>query len=620
MIATRFWVGLLGLALSVAALVAYLAVSMHDRLGVRLAAEGLSADSRVVSWYLKNSARESAAQLIRFTASDTVARALSSASRADHAADIDQGTRRQLKSALTKIAQEIPKDEAFDAVFAVSQSGEVVASIGFEQASDAEFELGGYPVVADALHGYVRDDTLVLDRVYRVSARPVEFELGQLPAGAIVGARLVDDRFAAEISERTGAAVAFYAGGRRVALGVPSTFDRSGLDQIVTDLPSLDHDNDYKDKGRTDVHQFADGLAVVYSRLPGEAWQLGAGYAVAREAPRLLGIGGVLKQADSKDKEAVSRLALVAIALVGIGIGLGLSLLEYTLPLNAFKRQIKALASGQATHVAVDRMRGPYRQLALDLNLALDRTPRSAVGDDAAVAVAFDQVFGDPPASSSMSAFGVPGSAPPGSFAASAPASAEFAAGAGAGQYGQVSAAGGFDYGAPAAGFGQAFPGGPLDSRGGAANAGAPPRRGRPVQQPAATAPVGGGYPMTAGAAAVALPPTLPDADLGHSPMPPLVATMGGLSMGHAPAGDPAHAVSNGTDDVEPDWMQVYHEFVRLKQDCGEAVEGFTFERFTATLRKNRDTLMREHGVQRVHFSAYVKQGRAALKAKPVRE
>jgi len=606
MIATRFWVGLLGLALSVAALVAYLAVSMHDRLGVRLAAEGLSADSRVVSWYLKNSAREGAAQLIRFTASDTVARSLSSANRAERAADIDAGTRRQLKSALTKIAQEIPKDEAFDAVFAVSQSGEVVASIGFDQATDAEFELGGYPVVADALHGYVRDDTLILDRVYRVSARPVEFELGQLPAGAIVGARLVDDRFAADLSERTGAAVAFYAGGRRVALGVPSTFDRSGLDQIVTDLPSLDQDKDYKDKGRTDVHQFADGLAVVYARLPGEAWQLGAGYAVARQAPRLLGIGGVLKQADSKDKEAVSTLALVAIALVSIGIGLGLSLLEYTRPLNAFKGQIKALASGTSTHVTVDRMRGPFRQLALDLNLALDRTPRSAGGDEA-VAVAFDQVFGDPPASSSMSAFGVPGSAPPGSFAGAAPVSAAVAAGAG--QYGQVAAAGGFDYGVPAAGFG-------------AANAGAPPRRGRSVQQqPAATAPMGGGsYPMTAGAAAVAFPPTLPDADPVHAPMPPVVAALDSTLMGQGPAGDPVHDASNGMGDLEPDWMQVYHDFVRVKQECGEAVEGFTFERFTATLRKNRDTLMREHGVQRVHFSAYVKQGRAALKAKPVRE
>ena len=595
MIASRFWVVLLGLLLSAAALVAYLAVSMHDRLGVRLAAEGLSADSRVVSWYLKNSAREAAAQLIRFAGNDGVARSLSSTSRAERAEDIDAGTRRQLKGTLTKIAQELPKDEAFDAVFAVSQSGEVVASIGFDQASDPEFELGGYPVVADALHGYVRDDTLLLDRVYRVVARPVEFELGQLPAGAIVGIRVVDDRFAAELSERTGAAVAFYAGARRVALGVPSTFDRSGLDQIVTDLPSLEKDTDYRDKGRTDVHPFADGLAVVYARLPGEAWRLGVGYAVARQAPRVLGIGGVLKQADAKDKEAVSRLLLLGIAVLSVGLGLGLIFVEYTLPLGAFKRQVKALSSGSISQLTVDRMRGPFRQLSLDLNLALDRVPRSSVGEDGAVAVGFDQVFGDAaPSSASMTAFGVPGSVPPGSFAG-LPASAQVAAP----QYGQVSAAvGGFDFAPPGAAA--------LASARGAI----PPRRTtRSAQQPAAQAEA---FPITAGAAAVAFPPALPEPEL--APVPPRIAA---VEARDAAAGDPA---VNGDADHEPEWMQVYHDFVRLKQDCGEAVEGFTFERFTQTLRKNRDTLMREHGVQRVHFSAYVKQGRAALKAKPVRD
>lgn len=579
MIATRFWIGLLGLTLSVAALVAYLAVSMHDRLGVRLAAEGLSADSRVVSWYLKNSAREGAAQLIRFAGNDTVARTLAGASRADRG-DIDSATRRQLKSTLSKIAQELPKDEAFDAIFAVSQTGEVVASIGFDQASDPEFELGGYPVVADALHGYVRDDTLVLDRLYRIMARPVEFELGQLPAGAIVGARVVDDRFAAELSERTGAAVAFYNGGRRIALGAPSTFDRSGLDQIVTDLPSLEKDTDYRDKGRTDVHPFPDGLAVVYARLPGEAWKLGAGYAVARHAPRVQGIGGVLKQADSKDKEAVSTLVLLAIAVVSIGVGLALSFLEYTLPLKAFRQQIKALSGGKATQLTVDRMRGPFRQLALDLNLALDRAPRSTLGDEAPIAVGFDQVFGDAPASSPpMAAFGVPGSVPPGSFAGLPPASTEVASP----QYGQVvTSAVGFD----AAGARGAIP---------------PRRAGRSVQQPMAQAEPA--FPMAAGGAAVALAQPVVQAE--QAPMAPHVAPV---------------AAVNGASDVEPEWTQVYNDFVRLKQDCGEATEGFTFERFTQELRKNRDKLRRDHGVQRVHFSAYIKQGRAALKAKPIRE
>lgn len=601
MIASRFWVVVLGLLLSGAALVAYLAVSMHDRLGVRLAAEGLSADSRVVSWYLKNSAREAAAQLIRFAGNDAVARSLSGASRAERADDIDAGTRRQLKSTLAKIAQELPKDEAFDAVFAVSQSGEVVASFGFDQASDPEFELGGYPVVADALHGYVRDDTLLLDRVYRVVARPVEFELGQLPAGAIVGVRVVDDRFAAELSERTGAAVAFYAAGRRVALGAPRTFDRSGLDQIVTDLPSLEKDADYREKGRTDVHPFADGLAVVYARLPGEAWRLGIGYAVARQAPRVLGIGGVLKQADAKDKEAVNSLLLLGIAVLSIGIGMGLIFVEYTLPIGAFQRQVKALSSGSISQLAVDRMRGPFRQLSLDLNLALDRIPRSSVGEDGAVAVGFDQVFGDTaPASAPMTAFGVPGSVPPGSFAG-LPPSREVAAA----HYGQVTAAvGGFES-APSGAAALASARGAI-----------PPRRPRPAEEPAAHAEA---FPMMAGSAAVAFPPALPEPE--PSPPVPRVAAVDARypAVGHSAANSAAD-LSNGAGEHEPEWMQVYHDFVRLKQDCGEAVEGFTFERFTQTLRKNRDTLMRDHGVQRVHFSAYVKQGRAALKAKPVRD
>ena len=216
MIASRFWFGVLGLALAFAVLVLDLAVSMHDRLGMRMVSEGLLADSRVVSWYLRNAAREDAAQLIRFAANDSVARSLASASRATERAPIDGATRRQLEATLSKIAAEIPKSQRFDAIFAVARSGEVVAHIGFDQAIDSpDFELGGYPVVADALHGYVRDDTLTFDRLYRVVARPVEFELGQLPAGAIVGAHVIDDAFAAELAERTGAAVAFYGGGRR---------------------------------------------------------------------------------------------------------------------------------------------------------------------------------------------------------------------------------------------------------------------------------------------------------------------------------------------------------------------------------------------------------------------
>jgi hypothetical protein len=594
MIASRFWFGVLGLALAFAVLVLELAVSMHDRLGVRMVSEGLLADSRVVSWYLKNAAREDAAQLIRFAANDAVARALASASRAGDPAEIDGATRRQLKATLSKIAGEMSKADGFDAIFAVAQSGEVIAHIGFDQAINSpEFELGGYPVVADALHGYVRDDTLMFDRLYRVVARPVEFEVGQLPAGAVVGAHIVDDAFAAQLADRTGAAVAFYSSGKRLAAGMPSGVDHEGLDQLVTDLPSLDGDKSYQDKGRSEVHDLADGMAVVYARLPGEAWQLGAGYAVARQGYKIAGLSAVLSRADSKDKDAVNSIRLVAIALGAIGIGLLLSFWEYNGPLARFRQQVKALSSGSATRFAAEKLRAPYRQLGLDLNLTLDRGARSGGGDEAPISIGFEQMFGEAGSQSSMSAFGVPPSSPP---SGTAPIEA------------------------PGLQSAQAVP-----------PAASPPRRPpRSAAQPVAAPPVAA---MASAADAASLEPAHTASYSGGT-----VVGLGSFSssardisypnvpspVDNGSAGSGLNAITddavNGTQEYEPEWTQVYQDFVRIKQDCGEAVEGFTFERFTQTLRKNRDTLMREHGVQHVQFSAYVKQGRAALKAKPVRQ
>lgn len=597
MIATRFWLGIVGLALAFAMLVGQLAVSMHDRLGMRMVSEGLAADSRVVSWYLRNAAREDASQLIRFVANDAVARALASASRASDPSDIDGATRRQLKSTLSKIAAEMQRADAFDAVFAVAQSGEVIAHIGFDQAAGSpEFELGGYPVVADALHGYVRDDTLQLDRLYRVVARPVEFELGQLPAGAIVGARVIDDGFASALAERTGAAVAFYASGRRQAAGLPPGIQLDGLDQIVSDLPSLAGDADYAEKGRSSVHELPDGMAVIYSRLPGEAWQLGAGYVVARQGYEVGGLRGVLSQADSKDKEAIQTLLLIAVAVGSIGIGLLLSVWEYNGPLNAFRRQIKSLSTGAGARFAAEKLRAPFRQLGLDLNLALDRVARAG-GDGAPISIGFEQMFGEAGSQPSMSAFGVPPSVPPISPAEAAKPAATSGAFVSAG--------------------------------------GAPPRRPpRNAQQPAApavpAAPSPGGFSDALFAAPTGgtvmgigdfpsiapVVPNDPHYGLGSGIAAQAMAMPAdGQHGGHVNGNGNGH----GNDVIEPEWTQVYQDFVRIKQDCGEAVEGFTFERFTQTLRKNRDTLMREHGVQQVQFSAYVKQGRAALKAKPVR-
>lgn len=62
------------------------------------------------------------------------------------------------------------------------------------------------------------------------------------------------------------------------------------LDAITTDLDAVEQDKDYKEKGRSSTRVLRDNLAVVYSLIPGESWELGAGFAVGRQA-ELIGPG-----------------------------------------------------------------------------------------------------------------------------------------------------------------------------------------------------------------------------------------------------------------------------------------------------------------------------------------
>ena len=69
----------------------------------------------------------------------------------------------------------------------------------------------------------------------------------------------------------------------------------------------------------------------------------------------------------------------------------------------------------------------------------------------------------------------------------------------------------------------------------------------------------------------------------------------------------------------EAQWTGVHQEFLRLRTDCGESVDGLTWERFRDKLRKNRDALAQKYACRTVRFQVYVKDGKAALKATPIR-
>jgi len=407
MVLSRFWYVLLGLFLGLSVFLLSIATSMYNRAGARAMGEALSSDSQVVAWYLRDDARQRSGRLIQFGVDPDIAKYLQKST--DSEAKVPDEARDKLLAALKKVNNTIPRDEQFDAVFAVDQAGRVVAHLGYEQASGlSDFELGGYPVVADALRGYVRDDTLILDRIYRVVARPVEYDMGSLPAGAIIGARIVDDRFARELSSRTGAAIAFYANGDRASSGAPEGFAVGNLDQIVGDMASLEQDPEYKEKGRSKVRTIGGMLGVQYSRLPGEAWQLGGGFAVARLPVAVDGLFGFFKTADDKDKQQAKLPIAIAVAVAAAAIGILFSVLEHTRPLAIFKSEAQRLAKGEIDQLQPSRFRGVFRKIASDLNDGMDQVlakgggPRRGPAD-------MKQVLGNIPDQPQMSAFSFPG-------------------------------------------------------------------------------------------------------------------------------------------------------------------------------------------------------------------
>jgi hypothetical protein len=73
----------------------------------------------------------------------------------------------------------------------------------------------------------------------------------------------------------------------------------------------------------------------------------------------------------------------------------------------------------------------------------------------------------------------------------------------------------------------------------------------------------------------------------------------------------------------EPDegtyFRQIFDQFVSTKKQCGERTDNLQFERFSQTLKRNRDALIERYGCKTVRFQVYVKEGKAALKATPVR-
>lgn len=111
--------------------------------------------------------------------------------------------------------------------------------------------------------------------------------------------------------------------------------------------------------------------------------------------------------------------------------------------------------------------------------------------------------------------------------------------------------------------------------------------------------------PAARPAAAAATPsPRSAEIEAPTAPRPPVAVDASAASS------DPRNAY----------YREVYDEFLQVKMACGEPTNNFSFDKFAKKLAKNSsDILKKRPEVEDVRFSVYVKDGKAALKAKIIK-
>jgi hypothetical protein len=324
---------------------------------------------------------------------------------------------------------------------------------------------------------------------------------------------------------------------------------------------------------------------------------------VARVARPLLKPWAFIQRADDKDKKTVPFSIPVTVFLVAAVLGLVFSVFEHTRPLRRFRGEAARFAKGQIDQLTPSRFRGMYREIASNINDGTDKV--AAKGGVPRRAADLEQVLGPIPSQPAMSAFSLPQDSPSGVGAVpSDRASAPRTPG-----------------GAPMPPTPRA---GPPTARDSSSTAASPPA--------APSGPIAPPVPKSG----ARMPVAKPGPAAGRPPMSgPAAVSEGGAAapLSHddmADEDEDATVVSQvppellgmpsgGYEDEASDWRHVFDEFVRIKKQCGEPAN-VNYEKFLNTLRKNRDQLLQHHHCKRVKFSVYVKDGKAALKASPVKE
>jgi hypothetical protein len=589
MFLSKIWFILVGLLAGVAVTAAFVAPRPADRHIEQLEGQRLDRAQYAAEQMLKNDARRWIDYVAKLGRDAHLTEALDSSSRgAGEPKALHDTVRARLKAL-------VPDRAAIgvESLIAVDNKGRVVARVGDDEGEYGE-SLAGAEVVGDALRGYLSDDVWGAGgRLRRVGAAPVTSKSRDRIVGAVVVAVETGKHLAEMWKRNLDVDVAIVLGKNVVSSTLPEA--------LLGQLPELieQHATEIANHKRTRALSLEMGnkrMLVVAAPFVGEASEQRAYYVLVNEKSPESDPWLLLLKTSSDDLRwgRFPWLSLGLGMLAMIGIGLLLQRIEVESPLKRLRSEVHSLSRNEIQKIQDTKYGGKLGGIARDINATVEHfthapPPKSEVAKKDIAAIldrggsadgqSFDVSRAKPaapvhpptPASVAATLFGAP-KLPPTAGVTPPPAAPP----------------------APP----------PLQA----------PAPARSLPPPALPSRVdtlsssGDEFAPVSSSAIIEAPDVAPPRrDVPPPPVP----------VAPAPA---APIVASGPKDEEAAHFQrVFEEYIALRAKCGESTASVAADKFFAKLQSNRDQLIAKYGCRTARFSVYVKDGKAAIKATPVR-
>ncbi|MCB9707778.1 MAG: hypothetical protein H6714_03155 [Myxococcales bacterium] len=604
MLLTRLWIILLATTLVFAVGSLFVAGSIVERERDVALNEVLARDRKIADALLKNEARLRIDDLAAFAINDEIKQILRSS------AQREPDKLKVLNSRLVVLLGEINKklgEMDADLLFAVDQRGVIVAQLGANR-SQFGSSLEMFPTVQAALGGRLRDDVwLYSGSVYRMAARPVVLNGDYV--GAIVHGKRIDDAFAQKLSSILGgASVAFFRGTDILARFQPREVSAAPNEsQLKAALVTALADPKLRTGTSSGFIPLDNTGRAVYTWMTGPLRSLQVGYAIGRPLQHIDGSFTLLSGAARGDVRAVPIILLIGAWCILAAIGMGCIWLERDRAMRRFEHAAEAFAKQQTERLSPIGFHGAMRRIIEAFNSGMEHVLEKKRGSRKRENLS--EILGPTVAPVTGGGFfDFPKEEP------TVPAGTDHAAKAGFIVPDPVSKP-------------RPPPPPPPKSRPGTApyqHAVALPSA--PHTHPGSEAPTSSktAEEVARMSFSSSRPSLTQEEDFA------VVSEVSGYASSdrspHASSRAP-HAVikgpsSRGQSSLPPPnarYHALYRDFMEIKTRCGEPTAGFTYEKFLAAVNKNREQIIKRHNAKDVRFTVYEKNGKAALKAKPLR-